>query len=349
VLLAVVANYSPAQGGRASERSSNPPFASFVQIGKATISIGSADQDGPTMFGTITGVTADGFSNIYILDRTTNTVRVFSNNGRFLGSAGRPGRGPGELSWPHSLFHDGKNTLFVIDRVNGVVMFDTRDGALRHRGSIASTFLPNNACVLRDTLIIPALRDQKILHVFGRDGQHFRSFGDGFNRDTSEAVRAIANQVPLQINCDATLNRIFVAPVTVGEVRAYDLSGQLIWQQRLEGFEGNRVFLNHQGVVTIYGKHNTSSLLRLGDDLLLLQVRHREPVKNSSVVNPGGGRGVWQDRAIITYILSARTGAVLTRTDGTPLLGAIAAGFVVAFEEDPFPRVMLLPWRLARR
>ena len=349
-LLVVVANESPAQARRPSEGSANPPFATFVTLGSPTLSIGSADKEGPTLFGTITGVAADGSGNIYVLDRSTHSVRVFSSSGRFLGSAGRPGRGPGDLSWPHTLFHDKKNTLFVIDRVNGVVTFETRDGALSHRASIAANFLPNNACLLGEKLIVPAWRDQKILHVFDRNGQYLRSFGDGFNRDTSEAVREVANQTQLQISCDSALNRIFVAPIAIGEVRAYDSAGQLVWQQRLEGFDESRTLLNHQGVVTVRGKHYASSLLRLGDDLLLLQVRHREPVKSSSSkVNPQGGRGYWETRAIVSYILSARSGRVVSRSVGAPLIGVITPGFVVAFEDEPFPRVTLLPWREVRR
>ena len=346
-LLIVGPGESTAQGRRPSEDVS-PPLAAFVTLGRATLSLGSNDTDGPTAFGEITGVAADGNGNIYVLDRTNHSLRSFSGNGRFLGSTGKPGRGPGDLSWPQSLFHDGYKTLYVVDRNNGVIAYETKDGTLTHRGSVASKSLPTNACALGSELFIPAWSNQKVLHVFDRNGQQLRSFGDGFSRDTSEAVRAVANRMQLQISCDSALSRIFVSPIAMGEVRAYERTGQMIWQRRLDEFDGHRIMLTPQGVTTVYGKDYVSSLLRLGTDLLLLQVRHREPVK-SSTMNPRGGRGYWQDSAIVSYVLSARTGEILSRSTGTPLIGAMTPRFLVAYENDPIPRVMLLPWSLARR
>lgn len=350
-LVVAIASESAAQARGQSEGSTNPPLSSFVSLGTPLLSIGSANQEGPTTFGSITGVTTDGSGNVYVLDHTTHSVRVFSSGGRFLGSAGRAGRGPGDLSWPHTLFHDRKNRLFVIDRVNGVVIFETRNGILTFRRSLATNVRPNNACLLGDNLIIAAWRDQKVLQVFDTDGRPIRSFGEGFSRDTSEAVREVANQqMQVQLTCDDAGHRIFLAPIALGEVRAYDDAGQLVWQRRLDGFEGHKYVRSQRGVVTRWGKHYTSSLLRLGDSLLLVQVKHREPVKGSySKTNPGGMRGYWETRGIITYVLSARSGVVLSRSTGAPLIGAITPGFAVAYEDDPIPRVTFLPWREMRR
>ena len=42
---------------------------------------------------------------------------------------------------------DGGKTL-VIDHNNGVLTYETRDGALSYRGALATHFQPSNACAL---------------------------------------------------------------------------------------------------------------------------------------------------------------------------------------------------------
>jgi hypothetical protein len=54
----------------------------------------------------------------------------------------------------------------VFDRVNGIVVFETRDGAMTHLRSFGAEFQPTGACVFGDTLVVPGWRENKILHVF---------------------------------------------------------------------------------------------------------------------------------------------------------------------------------------
>ena len=324
-----------------------PPLASLVTIGKPQIAIGS-EEEGPTLFGEITDVAIDGDFNIYILDRTNHSVRAFSRTGRFLGSAGRAGRGPGDLSWPNSLFHDGASRLYVFDHVNGIVVFETRDGTMTHRRSFGAEFRPTSACVFGDTLVVSAWRGDKILHLFTPDGSPVRSFGEGFVRDTSERVRAMANRMTLRVNCDRENNRIYATPNATGVVRAYQTDGRLLWERELPDYRGAQFRAVPQGAMVISGSFSTSSVLRLGEDLLVVSVRHFELVR-SSQVRQGGGRGSLEDKEFITYVLSARTGQLLTRGVGIPQLGAIRGDIAVGYEHDPFPRVFIMPWSEARR
>lgn len=324
-----------------------PPLASLVTLGRPQVSIGSEDE-GPTLFGEITGVAIDGDFNIYILDRTNHSIRSFSRTGRLLGSAGRAGRGPADLSWPISLFHDGGSRLYVFDHVNGIVVFETRDGIMTHRRSFGAEFRPTSACIFGDTLVVPGWRGDKILHVFRADGTPVRSFGEGFIRDTSERVRAMANRMTLRVNCDRENNRIYATPIAAGVVRAYQTDGRLLWERELPEYRGAEFRATAQGAVVISGRFSTSSVLRLGHDLLLVSVRHFELVR-SSQVRQGGGRGTTEDREFVTYVLSARTGQLLTRGVGVPQLGAVRGDIAVGHENDPFPRVFIMPWRETRR
>jgi len=324
-----------------------PPLASLVTVGGPQVSIGS-EEEGPTLFGEITDVAVDGDFNVYILDRTSHSVRAFSRTGRFLGSAGRAGRGPADLSWPISLFHDGASRLYVFDHVNGIVVFDTRDGIMTHQRSFGAEFRPTSACAFGDTLVVPGWRGDRILHVFSADGRLVRSFGEGFVRDTSERVRAMANRMTLRVNCDRENNRIYATPNSAGVVRAYQTDGRLLWERELPDYRGAQFRATEQGAVVISGRFSTSSVLRLGQDLLVVSVRHFELVR-SSQVRQGGGRGTTEDREFVSYVLSARTGQLLTRGVGIPQLGATRGDIVVGYEHDPFPRAFIMPWREARR
>ena len=315
---------------------------------KPILTIGSENSDGPTLFGNITGVAIDSQQNIYVLDYTSKSVRVFSKNCQFLDSAGRPGRGPADMSWPQAIFHDGAERLFVFDHVNGVIVFRSADGKLTHERTFGAEYQPTNACVLGDELIIPGWRDRKILHVFETKGQHIRSFGESFWPDSSNAVKDFASRQVLRVHCDAASKRIYVAASAIGLARAYQADGTLLWEQQLPEFEGSRVIVTEQSKTVIWGTYSTASILRLGRDLVLVQAKVIKRVK-SSQVGPFGRRGSEEDAGVITYVLNATTGQLLTRASGAPLVGTATGTLAVTYRQDPFPRVALVPWRETRR
>jgi outer membrane protein assembly factor BamB len=337
--------YAQSRGNRAE---SYPPLASFVTFDKPILTIGSEDSDGPTLFGDITGVTVDSQRNIYVLDYTSKSVRVFAKDGRFIGSAGRPGRGPADMSWPLAIFHDGSSRFFVFDYVNGVIVYSSKDGQLTHQRTFGAEYRPSNACLLGDKLVIPGWRDKKILHVFDINGQHVRSFGESFWPDSSDAVKDFAARQVLRIHCDAALNRVYVAASSIGLARAYRPDGELLWEQQLPEFDGSRVIVTQRGMTVVWGTYTTASILRLGGDLVLVQAKVIKRVR-SSQVGPHGRRGSEEDAGVITYVLSATTGQLLTRAPGAPLIGTATSNLAVTYQQDPFPRVALVPWLEARR
>ncbi|MCY4398794.1 MAG: 6-bladed beta-propeller [Gemmatimonadetes bacterium] len=56
---------------------------------------------------------------IYVLDRSTDRIVVFSGDGEFVRSFGGSGEGPGELRSPMALAWDGTDRLWVADGLNG--------------------------------------------------------------------------------------------------------------------------------------------------------------------------------------------------------------------------------------
>jgi hypothetical protein len=64
------------------------------ELGPAEKVIGAVDGPGADVFATVKDIEVDNSGNVYVIE---NDVRVFHPTGRILGTAGRPGQGPGEF------------------------------------------------------------------------------------------------------------------------------------------------------------------------------------------------------------------------------------------------------------
>src|SRR5687767_13361969 len=49
------------------------------------------------LFGSVSSVATDALDRIYVADMMSSEIRVFSPQGEFLQTVGRPGQGPGEF------------------------------------------------------------------------------------------------------------------------------------------------------------------------------------------------------------------------------------------------------------
>ncbi|HEV2148996.1 MAG TPA: 6-bladed beta-propeller [Longimicrobiaceae bacterium] len=88
--------------------------------------IGSAEVDGPELFGQVAALTVDPLGRIYVLDDQAKEVRVFDARGKHVRSFGRKGGGPGEFESPGSLDWDPQGHLWIVDQSNArFSVFDT--------------------------------------------------------------------------------------------------------------------------------------------------------------------------------------------------------------------------------
>ncbi|HEX2188517.1 MAG TPA: hypothetical protein VHG51_06435 [Longimicrobiaceae bacterium] len=77
--------------------------------------IGSIEGDPAYLFGQVSGLAADSMGRVYVTDLHATSVRVYSPEGRHLGTIGREGEGPGEFTRPVGPAVTPDGTLFVRD------------------------------------------------------------------------------------------------------------------------------------------------------------------------------------------------------------------------------------------
>jgi len=81
-----------------------------VSIGVAKWNVGVVSGAPEQEFGRIVAAEFDGERNVYLLDRATQSLRVFDSAGRFVRILGKSGRRPGEFVDPRAVLYDGAGT-----------------------------------------------------------------------------------------------------------------------------------------------------------------------------------------------------------------------------------------------
>lgn len=90
------------------------------------LSIGSDEGNSPDVFGAIVDISLDQANRLYILDNLERKVSVFDEDGRFVRSLGRAGRGPGEFVGPTGVFALPSGQIGVLDAGAGLILiFDS--------------------------------------------------------------------------------------------------------------------------------------------------------------------------------------------------------------------------------
>ena len=91
-------------------------------------SLGKVEGDEWEVFAAITGLETDEQGRIYVLDRQTNKLHIFSQDGNHLSSVGREGSGPGEYVNANGLEWISPDSLLVIDQRGNRYSVLTREG-----------------------------------------------------------------------------------------------------------------------------------------------------------------------------------------------------------------------------
>jgi hypothetical protein len=88
-------------------------------------------------FRQVTDVTWDAQGNAYISDGYINArVAKVDKNGKWLGSFGTPGKGPGQFDTPHTIAADAQGRIYVGDRGNRRIQVFDRNGTFLRQFTI---------------------------------------------------------------------------------------------------------------------------------------------------------------------------------------------------------------------
>jgi len=171
---------NPATAGRGFQ------LFKFNQDGKLLLTLGKAgvSKAGPDTFIGPTSCAIAPNGDVVVADghipRGTSSqqdgdrIVRFTTDGKFVGSWGRQGSGPGEFIGPHALAFDSRGRLFVADRSNNRIQIFDRDMTFvdewRHFGR------PSGIAILKDdTLIVADSESGK--RISGPDGNVVRNLG----------------------------------------------------------------------------------------------------------------------------------------------------------------------------
>ena len=118
--------------GRVVVHNPDSPADDLAWILEETFRIGSLEEVGPELFGSIGGLALGPAGEVYVLDDQASEVRVFDREGAFVRTLGREGEGPGELMNPSGLTLDSDGTLWVMNWGNArYTGFDPETGEVR--------------------------------------------------------------------------------------------------------------------------------------------------------------------------------------------------------------------------
>ena len=146
---------------------------------------GSLEDEDPYIFHRSAGIVSDRFGNIYVSAFMSDIpIKKFDSQGRYLGTVGSVGVGPGEFTGMYQLIITKDDTLNVFCQgTNRIEKYDmngkyTRSITLRGKSFEMGDlyFLINNE---GDILISAYERESDgVIHLFSKTGEYLHSFGD---------------------------------------------------------------------------------------------------------------------------------------------------------------------------
>ena len=158
--------------------------------------VGSADGDGPDVFGELTGLVVLPDGGFAVLDSQAQELRVFAADGSHRATHGGEGEGPGELRGAHGLMLDPHGRLWVTDPANGrLSVFDPGAGfveSFRYDFSFISYIWQGT--MTADGRIVRPTRSRQGFEVYDLNMELVESFSDPGDQSSGLSAREAARQ-----------------------------------------------------------------------------------------------------------------------------------------------------------
>ncbi|MGB7297632.1 MAG: 6-bladed beta-propeller [Candidatus Aminicenantales bacterium] len=147
---------------------------------KEDLAIGIDSGDDNLMFAGVSDIGLDEAGNIFILDWENSRIQKFDSRGKFLKTIIlKKGQGPEEVAGLGGAAVGPSGMIAVLDRGGNKVLILGPEGEFRSffKLDFQATYL---GCLENDEVVVLGLNEDKILHLFEKDGRLVSSFGDPF-------------------------------------------------------------------------------------------------------------------------------------------------------------------------
>jgi hypothetical protein len=189
---------------------------------KEDLSIGLEYGDENLMFGSISNICLDAKENIYVLDWKNFRIQKFDTKGNFFKSfVLKKGQGPQEISSFPKMAVNPEGIISILDsRANKVLILNEHGELLQ---SFKTSFhAADIAFYSSESIVLLGYNENKILHVYGLEGNHLLSFGSPFEIPSkySQYENMPNIKLPMRFDCSED-GRIFVLNPHKYEIHMY--------------------------------------------------------------------------------------------------------------------------------
>lgn len=318
-------------------------YATILRSARIKDSIGTLDGEPGQVLGLIRDVSVSAKGEILVVDRANRSVRTFDLAGRQKYTIGRYGAGPSDLKTPISAWVNADNDIVVFDASLGTKYFriDKAD-KIAFKRVIPITSAVSAACGnSRATALMMMPRSDnpdsaRIVRTFDSVGRAKLAFGAAY-RSATPLVRSVMSEG--QIGCLGS-GDVFVALVKLPTVSGFSAQGTKRFTVRFQDFTvgrhlEQRIGEGRSSIGLDPSKPTASTILQIREvfaGFVIVQIGLMTPQSLKD-------RTIWS--RIDTYLVDAKDGSTLFVSSTLPLLGGVVDSSLVAFANDPFPRVLV--------
>lgn len=313
-----------------TEVRSSAPAIRLVEV----VRLGSLD-GAHDAFGRVMDVALSRSGRIVVADDQNHNVVVFGPSGRYVGTMGRKGQGPGEFESPWKVAVDAQDSVFVWDASLARISVFSPDLRFRRSFAVPPQWLVNSLQFLQDGRLLVAAygrREPGPLHLLSRSGRLERSFGPRINAPNLSGFEASL----LGGSVDVAGQTIVYSAKSPYEVWFLDLAGRAgtrcVGRPEWTTRPSQAIQVSQNATSLQWQKYiHSSAVLSLGRGLYLNQV-----------LDPAG------DRTRLD-LLTADCRLLRRTTFDSPLNVVDASGSKLAAVRDlEFPEVLVYDTRVTR-
>lgn len=299
-----------------------------------SIEIGKREGRSEYMIGKVQDIAIGKDGSIHVLDSRNSQIRIYSSDGQYISSFGRPGSGPMEFVSPETITIIDRDHIVVADRLVKVKVFGpTKPFSLLH--TIALSYTPEDVCTLHDIIYVQGLRvGQGSVHSFSLKGDSLKSFGPLYDSDNSAVTGTWSTG---DVACSDITETVMFAFDKLPVLYGYTPDGNFKFASKLTDFEmgTTRSVVSEEGQSGIQWEetdyNRIHSLEAIPDSpVVIVQVAlHTRESRD----------GPQEYEELLTYVVNSATGKGRYVGDHLPTIHAIDNNRIYCGVNYPYPKL----------